>query len=480
MAQPQPHFLLVTYPAQGHINPALQFAKQLTRLGVKLTFTITVSAYRRMTKSNQIPQSFDFVLFSDGYDDGFDYNSSDSNLYLEQFKNRGIQCLKETIASSAKNGTPVTCLVYTLLLSWAAEVALDHKLPLALLWIQPASVFRVYYYYFNGYDKLIGEDCFEPTWSIEIPGLPSLKSRDLPSFCLPSNPHDSILSMLKELLHLLSSIERPKVLVNTFDAMEEEALKEIDGKIDMVAVGPLIPLAFLDGNDPTDRSFGGDLFETSHDYLEWMNSKPQGSIVYISFGTLIEWSKKQKEALAYALIESKRSFLWVLRDKDGETKADDDEEISCIKELQQLGLIVPWCSQLEVLSHPSLGCFVTHCGWNSTLESIACGVPVVAFPKWSDQSTNAKLIEDVWGMGTRVCVAVNEDEVVDGEEIRRCIEMVMGEHERGETMRKNAKKWKDLASKAVKQTGSSYINLKAFVEQSGSTFDLLKEKNGGI
>ncbi|KAD7478090.1 hypothetical protein E3N88_01226 [Mikania micrantha] len=100
------------------------------------------------------------------------------------------------------------------------------------------------------------------------------------------------------------------------------------------------------------------------------------------------------------------------------------------KELQQLGLIVPWCSQLEVLSHTSSGCFVTHCGWNSTLESIACGVPVVAFPKWSDQSTNAKLIEDVWGMGTRVHVTVNEDGVVDGEEIRRCIEMAMGEHER--------------------------------------------------
>ncbi|KAD7478091.1 hypothetical protein E3N88_01227 [Mikania micrantha] len=337
----------------------------------------------------------------------------------------------------------------TLLLSWAAEVALDHNLPLDLLWIQPASVLRVYYYYFNGYDKLVGEDCYEPSWSIEIPGLPSLKSRDLPSTC------------------------------EHFDALEEETLKEIDGKIDMVAVGPLIPSAFLDGNDPTDRSFGGDLFETSsHDYLEWMNTKPQGSIVYISFGTLIEWSKKQKEALAYALIESKKNFLWVLRDKDGETIADDHEEISCIKELQQLGLIVPWCSQLEVLSHPSLGCFVTHCGWNSTLESIVCGVPVVAFPKWSDQATNAKLIEDVWGMGTRVQATVNEDgDVVDGEEIRRCIEMVMGEHERGETMRDNAKKWKDLATEAVKQTGSSYINLKAFVEQIGSTFDLLKDKN---
>ncbi|KAI3668741.1 hypothetical protein L1987_88224 [Smallanthus sonchifolius] len=355
-----------------------------------------------MTKSGQIPYSFNFVVFSDGFDDGFSSGSDDSTLYETQFRKGGTQCIEETILSNAKNGTPVTCLVYTLLLPWAAEVALGHNVPPALLWIQPASVFRVYYYYFNGYDKLIGED---------------------------SN---------KELMHMLNSIQKPKVLVNTFNALEEEALKEIDGKINMVGVGPLIPSAFLDGMDPSDRSFGGDLFETSKDYEEWMNTKDEGSIVYISFGSLVVLSKKQKEAMAHGLLESRKPFLWVMKDKGEET----EEVISCMSELEQLGLVVPWCSQLEVLSHTSLGCFVTHCGWNSTLESMVCGVPVVAFPQWTDQTTNAKLIEDVWGTGTRV--AANEDGVVEGEEIKRCIEMVMGKHERGETMRMNAKKWKEV------------------------------------
>nr|WFP21567.1 CBUGT6 [Helichrysum umbraculigerum] len=455
--QQQPHFLLVTYPAQGHINPSLRFAERLIRLGVKVTFTITVSAYRRMSKAGHISEFLNFAVFSDGFDDGFNSKTDDYGLFLTQFRSRGKDSLKETILSNAKNGTPVSCLVYTLLLPWAPEVARGLNVPSAFLWIQPASVLRLYYYYFNGYNELIGDDCNEPSWSIQLPGLPLLKSRDLPSFCLPSNPYADVLTLVKEHLDMLDLEEKPKILVNSFDELEREALNEIDGKLKMVAVGPLIPSAFLDGQDASDKSFRGDLFETSKDYLEWMNTKPEGSIVYISFGSLLVFSKIQKEAMAHALLECGRPFLWVIRD------GEQGEQLSCIERLEQLGLIVPWCSQLEVLSHPSLGCFVTHCGWNSTLESIVCGVPVVAFPQWTDQTTNAKLLEDVWGTGVRV--TTNEDGVVESEEIRRCIEMVMGGRDSESTMRKNAKKWKDVGIEAMKETGSSYMNLKAFIKE---------------
>ncbi|KAJ0703005.1 putative crocetin glucosyltransferase [Helianthus annuus] len=457
--QTQPHFLVVTFPAQGHINPAFEFAKRLIRLGVKVTFATTVSTHNKIRKAGQLPEGFDFAVFSDGFDDGYKPMVDDTTVYLTQLRSRGTQSLKETILSNAENGTPVTCLVYTLLLPWAAEVARALNVRSAMLWIQPASVLRVYYYYFHGYKELIGDDCTEPSWSIKLPGLPLLKIRDLPSFCNPSNIYDFALPLFKEQFDALDSEEKPTIFVNSFDALEEEALKEIDGKLKMIAVGPLIPSAFLDGKDPSDKSFGGDLFEKTKDYVEWMDTQPEGSIVYISFGSIIMLSKKQKEAMAHALLECGKPFLWVIREKDGE----EEEELSRMDELEQLGLIVPWCSQLEVLSHPSLGCFVTHCGWNSTLESITCGVPVVAFPHWTDQSTNAKLIEDVWGTGVRV--TSNEDGVVEGEEIRRCVEMVMGGHERGVTMRKNAKKWKDLAREVMKEGGSSYMNLKAFVEE---------------
>nr|GFD12472.1 crocetin glucosyltransferase, chloroplastic-like [Tanacetum cinerariifolium] len=148
------------------------------------------------------------------------------------------------------------------------------------------------------YPTLIGEDCNEPSWSIELPGLPLLRSRDLPSFVLPSNPYSFVLDLFKEEIERLNSVDNPIVLVNTVDALEEEALKDIEGKLKLIAVGPLLPSAFLDGINSADKAFGGDLFESSKDYLEWMNTKPEGSIVYISFGSLLVFSKKQKEAMA--------------------------------------------------------------------------------------------------------------------------------------------------------------------------------------
>jgi anthocyanidin 3-O-glucoside 5-O-glucosyltransferase len=277
----------------------------------------------------------------------------------------------------------------------------------------------------------------------------------------PTTYNATVLPIFKELMQTLDDSETtPKILVNTFSAIEPEALKAIE-KYDLISIGPLIPSAFLDGRDPLDNSFGGDLFQKTKDYTEWLNSKPESSVVYVSFGSLLNVEKQQMEEIARGLLESRRPFLWVMRANEN----GEEDELSCMEELGQQGKIVPWCSQLEVLSHPSLGCFVTHCGWNSTLESLTSGIPVVAFPHWSDQATNAKLMVDVWKIGVRV--KKNEEGMVKSDEVKRCIEIVMGGEEIGEEMRRNAKKWKDSARKAVKEGGSSYENLKAFVEEFG-------------
>ncbi|XP_059300300.1 UDP-glycosyltransferase 75C1 [Lycium ferocissimum] len=461
----QPHVLLVTFPAQGHINPSLQFAKRLIKLGIEVTFATSVFAHRRMTKTaaSTAPEGLNFVAFSDGFDDGFKLDTDDAKRYMSEIRSRGSQTLKDIILKSSDEGRPVTSLVYTLLLPWAAEVAREHHIPCALLWIQPATVLDIYYYYFNGYEDEMKSSTNDPNWCIQLPRLPLLKSEDLPSFLVASSSklddgkYGSALPTFKEQLDTLDGEENPKVLVNTFDALEPEALKAIE-KYNLIGIGPLVPSSFFDGKDPLDSAFGGDLFQKSNDYMEWLDSQPKSSIVYISFGSLLNLSRNQKEEIAKGLIEIKRPFLWVIRDQENVKEA---EELSCMMELEKQGKIVPWCSQLEVLTHPSLGCFVSHCGWNSTLESLSSGVPVVAFPHWTDQGTNAKLIEDVWKTGVRV--KANEDGVVESEEIKRCIEIVMDGGEEGEEMRKNAKKWKELAGEALKEGGSSEMNLKAFV-----------------
>ncbi|KAL2463391.1 UDP-glycosyltransferase 75D1 [Forsythia ovata] len=453
------HVLLVTFPSQGHINPSLTFAKTLIRNGIQVTFATSLYAHRRMAKAvGDIINDITFVAFSDGYDDGFKL-SDDYEHYMTEIRNRGSNTLRDTILDSANQGHRVTCIVYTLLLSWAAAVAREVHIPSALLWIQPATVLDLYYYYFNGYGEEINNSSDDPSWAIQLPRLPLLAKRDLPSFMLPSSSYRFALLSFKEQLETLDAETEPKVLVNTFDALEPDALKAIE-HYNLIRIGPLIPSAFLDGKDPSDKTVGGDLFHKSEDYVQWLNSKPEYSVVYVSFGSLLRLPKVQMEEIAKGLLECRRPFLWVIHAKENK---EEDDELSCLEELKQLGKIVPWCSQLEVLTHPSLGCFVTHCGWNSTLESIACGVPVVAFPKWTDQGTNAKLIQDVWRTGLRVNPI--EDDKVESDEIKRCIETIMDDGEISRELRENAKKWKNLAREAMQDDGSSTKNLKAFVEE---------------
>ncbi|KAB2039635.1 hypothetical protein ES319_D02G024500v1 [Gossypium barbadense] len=477
----QPHFLLVTIPAQGHINPTLQFAKHLIRIGVRVTFITCISARHRMTK---VPtaQGLTFLPFSDGYDDGFQ-PGDDVDRYLSELRRRGKEAISEFITSGENEGKPVTCIVYTLFIHWATEVARKHHIPTALLWIQPATVFDIYYFYFNGYESTIKAQADEtnPKRSIKLPGLPLLATSDLPSFVTASNVYRWGPSLIQEQMDVLADEYNPKILVNTFDALEHETLNAIEN-FNMVGIGPLIPSSFLNSNDSLDNSLRTDLFQSdSKDYFQWLDSKPKSAVVYVSFGSIAVLTKQQVEEIARALISSRQPFLWVVRNrKDG---GEEEDKLTCREELEQFGRVVPWCSQVEVLSHPSLGCFVTHCGWNSTLESMVAGVPVVAFPQWTDQWTNAKLIEDVWGNGVRVSaneegmvecdeivrcldLVMGDDEkgMVERDEIVRCLDLVMGDDEKGMEVKKNVEKWEGLAREASMEGGSMDMNLKAFVD----------------
>ncbi|XP_065628818.1 crocetin glucosyltransferase, chloroplastic-like [Quercus suber] len=444
--QQQSQFIIVTYPAQGHINPAFQFAERLIRLGVHVTFFTSVGAHSRGMIKSPTPDGLSFATFSDGYDDGV-VPMEDAQKQADQLKRNGSKALTNLVVSTANK----QCIVYTTFLPWVADVARELHLPSALLWIQPAMVFDIYYYYYNGFADGIGNDSDDqPSCSIQLPGLPLLATRDLPSFLLASNPYASAPVTIQAQFEVLEKESNPRVLVNTFDELEPEALKALE-KLNLVAVGPLVPYAILDGRDPSNGS---------KNYIKWLNSKSESSVIYVSFGTMLVLKKQQMEEIARGLLDFGRPFLWVIRAKE----SGEEEKLSCREELEQMGMIVPGCSQVEVLSHPSLGCFMTHCGWNSTLESLVLGVPMVAFPQWSDQGTNAKLIEDVWKTGVRV--TVNKDGIVEGDEIKRCLELVVGDGEKREAIKRNAKKWKELAMKAANEVGSSsYNNLKAFVDE---------------
>lgn len=459
----QKHFLVVTFPAQGHINPAIHLAKRMAEIeGARITFSTAVSGHRKMFPDLASPDeethdgAIAYLPFSDGYDEGFRKGIDDEDEYRSTVKTTSATNLSAVIRRLNSRGTTVDCVVYTFLVSWAADVAQAHGILSAQYWIQPATVFAIYYHSFHGYAEPIADMA-----TVELPGLPPLRARDLPSFLLSSSDHSDhsnprILAMIKEAFVQLDHKEqaKPKVLVNSFEELERDAFSSLSDSVELIAVGPILQSLVPMGKAAAAGSFS--LFKAdSKAYMEWLDSKAEGSVVYVSFGSLAVMNKRQMEEMWKGLKASGRPYLWVVR-RDCRQEAEFDYED------EGNGMIVEWCSQTQVLSHPAVGCFVTHCGWNSTLESLVCGVPTVGVPQWSDQGTNAMLMEKAWGMGVRG--EVDKDGVLECEELKRCLDLVFQQGEHGVEMRGKAQMWKEKATRAVEGGGSSDRNLKAFVQ----------------
>jgi pathogen-inducible salicylic acid glucosyltransferase len=221
-------------------------------------------------------------------------------------------------------------------------------------------------------------------------------------------------------------------------------------------IGPTIPSIYLDKRLEDDKEYGLNLFKPNVDAcMKWLDTKEIGSVVYASFGSVAALGEEQMEELSLGLKNSNCYFMWVVRESE-EKKLPDN----FLEETTEKGLVVTWCPQLDVLAHKAIGCFMTHCGWNSTLEALSLGVPMVAMPQWTDQPTNAKFIADVWKVGVRI--KLNEKGIATREEIELCIREVM-EGERGKEMKKNSLRWKELAIEAVDEGGSSDKNIEEFV-----------------
>lgn len=229
----------------------------------------------------------------------------------------------------------------------------------------------------------------------------------------------------------------------------------------IMPVGPSVPSIYLDQRLEDDKEYGLSLFKPEIEAcMKWLDSKEVGSVIYVSFGSLASLGEEQMEELAWGLKSSNIPFLWVVRESEKKKLPTGllDEIVQ-----SNTGLVVAWCLQLEVLAHRAIGCFLTHCGWNSTLEALCLGVPLVALAQWTDQTTNAKFIEEEWKVGLRVAVD-GEKRIACRKDIEACVREMM-EGERGREMRKNSARWRELAKQAVGEGGSSDRNIDEFVAQ---------------
>ncbi|XP_048140837.1 UDP-glycosyltransferase 74E2-like [Rhodamnia argentea] len=451
------HVLVLAHPVQGHINPVLQFSKRLASKGLKVTFLIPISTKKSFNQVNTSSIQVEYI--SDGYDhvEADKLSIAES---LEHFRVSVSESLSDFIQKHQScQENPAKVLVYDAFDRWALDVAVEHGMHGAAFFTQSCVVTWIYYLAHQGRLKFPlevadGQGC--------VPSDPQVMSvlgmNDFPSFVVEVDKYPGL---LKIVLELFSNFRKAKwLLFNTFTELEEEMVNWMGNQWSMMTVGPTIPSVYMDKRLEDDRDYGLSLFQPEAEAcLRWLDSKPPRSTVYISFGSLASLTEDQMEEIASGLRSMKSHFLWVVRESE-------ENKLPCnfMRELglddAKKGLVVRWCNQLQVLSHGSVGCFMTHCGWNSTLEGLSLGVPMVAMPQWTDQPTNATFIVEVWKVGLRV--RANERGVVTGEEIESCVNEIM-EGERGKEIRGNSLRWKEMAILAVDEGGSSDKNIQEFV-----------------
>jgi len=200
------------------------------------------------------------------------------------------------------------------------------------------------------------------------------------------------------------------------------------------------------------------LWKEEMECLDWLDTKTQNSVIYINFGSITVLSVKQLVEFAWGLAGSGKEFLWVIRP---DLVAGEEAMVppDFLMETKDRSMLASWCPQEKVLSHPAIGGFLTHCGWNSILESLSCGVPMVCWPFFADQQMNCKFCCDEWGVG----VEIGGD--VKREEVETVVRELM-DREKGKKMREKAVEWRRLANEATEHKhGSSVVNFETVVRK---------------
>ncbi|KAF8044095.1 hypothetical protein BT93_A2160 [Corymbia citriodora subsp. variegata] len=301
--------------------------------------------------------------------------------------------------------------------------------------------------------------------SVDVPGSPPIPPSDVAK-PMQDRYDEAYKGFLDSSLKMQTSAG---IIVNTFEKLEPRAIQAImDGEC--LPTGPTPPLYCI---GPLISSKGGD-DGRSPESLTWLDSQPRGSVVFLCYGSLGVFPVAQLKEIATGLERSGQRFLWVIRHptKDKNQKAatsmmPDPDLGSLLPEgfferIKERGLLVrKWAPQVEVLSHPSVGGFVTHCGWNSVLEAVCAGVPMLAWPLYAEQRHNRVLL--VQEMRITLPVDESEDGSVSLEEVEKRVRELM-ESEEGKMVREQVLAMKEEAKAALSPSGSSRSALAGLIE----------------
>ncbi|KAJ8431589.1 hypothetical protein Cgig2_025631 [Carnegiea gigantea] len=459
------HISLLASPGLGHLIPMVELAKRLmAQHGLTVTvFAVTTEANRAEDELLQAPALawpglFSAVVLPKVVEVSAQLEANAAILTrLLAMVSAALPNLRSSIASMK---IKPAALIVDLFATEAIKIAEEFNMK-KYVFVASNARFLAYTLYFPTVEKEVKRD--EP---FRIPGCEPIPGEDLLelTFSPSGRAHQDFIRISRD----ITAVDG--ILVNTWEEPEHKTLGSLRdnrfmkpmAKVPVYSVGPVVRMAGTVGST-----------KTKTELTEWLDGQEDNSVVYVSFGSGGTISTEQTMEIAWGLELSKQKFVWVVRPPmENDTAASLFNRVhehgtnefakylpdGFLERTHKVGIVVPmWAPQEEILSHRSIGGFVTHCGWNSTLESIVNGVPMIAWPLYAEQNMNATMLALELNVAIRPETKPTK-RLVKREEIAKMLRRLMVDEE-GAGIRTRAKELKESANKALNEGGSSFIAL---------------------
>ncbi|XP_074591955.1 LOW QUALITY PROTEIN: UDP-glycosyltransferase 89B2-like [Curcuma longa] len=447
-AERRVHLLLVPFPAAGHILPLLDLARLLSEsFHPAVIVTVAVTPKNVSLLAARCPAASPLVLpfpsdpaIPPGIENAHEDPCPDVRLLIRAFAGLHLPLLRW-----AKDHRP-TALLSDFFCGFTHSLAAELGVPRLVFSPSRALCLSLFHSLWRRMPKRNDpNDAVELILFPDLPGSPLYPWRHLNSTYRRYVEGDPLSEFVKEMY--LANTRSWGFVFNTFAELERTYLHHLRrdlGHARVWAVGPVAPPVPGTSIGLDERLAG------------WLAESPDGSVVYVAFGSMAELSPAQAEALAAGLERSRARFVWATRGAVAMPVGFEDR-------VAGRGLVLAgWAPQVAILNHAAVGAFISHCGWNSVLEAVAAGVSLLTWPMTADQFFNARLLEEEIGTGLRACEG-GEEAVPEPDELARLVAEAVGEA--GRAQREKARELGRKAVEAVSEGGSSARDLADLVDQ---------------
>ncbi|CAL5062626.1 unnamed protein product [Urochloa decumbens] len=454
----------------GHFVPMLEAGKRLlTRSGRSLTITVLVMPEPEAKLASEIADHIRQEEAS-GLPIRFHHLPAlappTDHSGIEEFISRYVQRYAPHVKAAVAGLTcPVAGVVVDLFCTTLFDVVHELGVPAYVYLIASAAMCALLLRSPSLDEEVPAEVEFEETegGTVDVPGLPPV-----PACCLPTGLENRKITTYKWFLYNgRRYTEASGIIVNTVAELQPGVLAAIaDGRCtrgitapSVYTIGPVIP--FTQSSE-----------KASHECVRWLDSQPPASVVFLCFGGKGSFTAPQAHEIAHGLERSGQRFLWVLRGPpEPGNKLPTDGNLaellpaSFLEKTKERGLVWPAkAPQKEILAHAAVGGFVTHGGWNSILESLWVGVPMVPWPLGAEQHYNAFTLVADMGVAVYMKVDRKRNNFVEAAELERAVKALMNDSEAARKVRERTVAIKAACRKAVEEGGSSSLALQRLCE----------------